>query len=132
MYLTDPIADLLTRVRNAIQAQHDKVDIPMSKEKEGILKILVAEGYVVSYKIISNGAHQDLRVYLKYTPNRESVIKGLKRISKPGRRVYSASADIPKVLGGLGIAIVSTPKGIATDKFCRKENVGGEVLCYIW
>lgn len=132
MYLTDPIADLLTRIRNAIQAQHDKVDIPMSKEKEGILKILVAEGYISNYKIIANGAHQNLRVYLKYTSSRESVIRGLKRISKPGRRVYSGVAEIPRVLGGLGIAIVSTPKGIVTDKFCRQEKVGGEVLCYIW
>lgn len=131
MYLTDPIADMLTRIRNANTAKHEKVDIPFSKEKEAIIKILKDEGYILNYKEIAEGAIKTIRVYLKYA-GKEKVITGLKRVSKPGRRVYSGVADMPKVLGGLGIAIVSTPKGIITGKKCVNENVGGEVLCYVW
>lgn len=132
MYVTDPIADMLTRIRNGNIAMHEKVDIPFSKEKEAITKILKEEGYLLNYKTISENNKQTLRVYLKYAEGNEKVIKGLKRISKPGRRVYTNVEDMPKVLGGLGIAVVSTSKGIITDKVCRKENIGGEVLCYIW
>lgn len=132
MHLTDPIADMLTRIRNANSVSHEKVDIPFSNEKEAIAKILKDEGYILNFKQIITGNNKNLRVYLKYVNGREKAIKGLKRISKPGRRVYSGVEDIPRVLGGLGIAIVSTPKGIVTDKTARTENVGGEVLCYIW
>jgi len=131
MHLTDPIADMLTRVRNANSAMHDKVDIPFSKMKEAIAKVLKEEGYISNYKLITDGNKQNIRVYLKYAGN-ERVIKGIKSISKPGRRVYSSVEDMPRVLSGLGIAVVSTPKGIITDKTCRKENVGGEVLCFVW
>lgn len=132
MYVTDPIADMLTRIRNGNIAMHEKVDVPFSKEKEAITKILKDEGYILNYKTISENNKQTLRVYLKYAEGNEKVIKGLKRISKPGRRVYTNVEDMPKVLGGLGIAVVSTSKGILTDKICRKENIGGEVLCYVW
>lgn len=132
MYVTDPIADMLTRIRNGNIAMHEKVDVPFSKEKEAITKILKEEGYVLNYKIISENNKQTLRIYLKYGEGNEKVIKGLRRISKPGRRVYTNVEDMPKVLGGLGIAVVSTSKGIITDKVCRKENIGGEVLCYVW
>lgn len=132
MYVTDPIADMLTRIRNGNIAMHEKVDVPFSKEKEAITKILKEEGYVLNFKVISENNKQTLRVYLRYGEGNEKVIKGLRRISKPGRRVYTNVEDMPKVLGGLGIAIVSTSKGILTDKVCRKENIGGEVLCYIW
>jgi len=132
MYCTDPIADMLTRIRNANSALHEKVDIPFSKEKEAIANVLKKEGYILNYKIIEKDGKKDIRAYLKYGENNEKVIKGIKRISKPGRRVYSGVKELPKVLGGLGIAIVSTPKGIITGKECRKENVGGEVLCYVW
>lgn len=132
MHLTDPIADMLTRIRNANSVSHEKVDIPFSKEKEAIAKILKNEGYILNFKQIVSGNNKNLRVYLKYVNGKEKAIKGLKRISKPGRRVYSGVEDMPRVLGGLGIAIVSTPKGIVTDKTARTENIGGEVLCYIW
>lgn len=132
MYVTDPIADMLTRIRNGNIAMHEKVDVPFSKEKEAITKILKEEGYVLNYKIISENNKQTLRIYLRYGEGNEKVIKGLRRISKPGRRVYTNVEDMPKVLGGLGIAVVSTSKGIITDKVCRKENIGGEVLCYVW
>lgn len=132
MYVTDPIADMLTRIRNGNIAMHEKVDVPFSKEKEAITKILKEEGYLLNYKIISENNKQTLRMYLKYAEGNEKVIKGLKRISKPGRRVYTNVEEMPKVLGGLGIAVVSTSKGIITDRECRKENIGGEVLCYVW
>ena len=132
MHLTDPIADMLTRIRNANSVSHEKVDIPFSNEKEATAKILKDEGYILNFKQMITGNKKDLRVYLKFVNGREKAIKGLKRISKPGRRVYSSVEDMPRVLGGLGIAIVSTPKGIVTDKTARTENVGGEVLCYIW
>lgn len=131
MFLTDPIADMLTRIRNANAVSHEKADIPHSKEKEAILAVLKEQGYVLNYKTIQKGNKKNLRVYLKYVDGTK-VIKGLKRISKPGRRVYQGAADIPRVLSGLGIAIVSTPQGIVTDKFCRENNVGGEVLCFVW
>jgi len=131
MYLTDPIADMLTRIRNANTARHEKVDVPYSKEKEAVIKVMKEEGYILNYKEIVDGTKKSLRVYLKYV-GKEKVIKGLKRVSKPGRRVYTGVQEMPKVLGGLGIAVVSTPKGIITGKTCVKENVGGEVLCYVW
>ncbi|NTU41643.1 MAG: 30S ribosomal protein S8 [Nitrospirales bacterium] len=130
--LTDPIADMLTRVRNAILIRTEKVDIPASKMKVEIAKIMKEEGFIKSYKIIKDKKQGLLRVSLKYTPENESVVTNLKRVSKPGRRVYVGKGEIPKVLGGVGIAILTTPKGILTDKGCHREGVGGEVLCYIW
>ncbi len=131
MNLTDPIADMLTRIRNANSAKHVSVKIPFSKMKEGIANILKNEGYIKDFEIKEDGSKKDVIVALKYVDG-ENVIKGLKRISKPGRRVYSGVEELPKVLGGLGIAIVSTPRGVITDKECRKHSVGGEVLCYVW
>ena len=131
MNLTDPIADMLTRIRNANAAKHSTVAVPFSNIKESIANILKNEGYIVDYEIKEEGAKKDIVVSIKYVDG-EAVIKGLKRISKPGRRVYSSVENLPKVLGGLGIAIVSTPQGVITDKECRKHNVGGEVLCYAW
>ena len=131
MFLTDPIADMLTRVRNANAVMHEKTDIPHSKIKERIVEILKEEGYISNYKIITDGNKKNIRVYLKYV-GKERVIKGIKRISKPGRRIYSSVEDMPRVLSGLGIAIVSTSKGIVTDRVARKETVGGEVLAFVW
>lgn len=131
MNLTDPIADMLTRIRNANSARHEVVAIPFSKIKESIANILKNEGYIAGYEIKEEGNIKDIVVTLKYVDG-EAVIKGLRRISKPGRRVYSSVENLPKVLGGLGIAIVSTPKGVIIDKECRKHSVGGEVLCYVW
>ena len=131
MHLTDPIADMLTRIRNGNTARHIEVKIPFSKIKKSIAEILKNEGYIVSYEVKEEGTKRDIVVTLKYVDG-EAVVKGLKRISKPGRRVYSSVESLPKVLGGLGIAIVSTPKGVITDKECRKHSVGGEVLCYVW
>jgi len=131
MYLTDPIADMLTRIRNANSATHEKVDIPFSKIKEKIAEILKEEGFISNYKVITDGNKKNIRVYLKYA-GRERVIKGIKRISKPGRRVYSSVEDMPRVLSGLGVAIVSTSKGVVTDKVARRENMGGEVLAFVW
>ncbi len=128
MYVTDPIADMLTRIRNAITMHHKSVDIPASKLKVEIAKILKDEGFIEEYKIEKNS----IVLTLKYGHNKEKVITGLKRISKPGLRVYAKVNEIPKVLNGLGIAIISTPKGILTDKKARQEQVGGEVLAYIW
>lgn len=130
--LTDPIADMLTRMRNAILIKSEKVDIPASKMKVEIAKILKEEGFIKSYKIIKDKKQGILRVTLKYTSENESVISGLKRISKPGRRVYVGKSDVPWVMGGVGVAIITTPKGILSDKECRSEGVGGEVLCYVW
>lgn len=130
--LTDPIADMLTRIRNAILVKSEKVDIPASKMKVEIAKILKEEGFIKSYKIIKDKKQGILRVTLKYTPDNAPVISGLQRISKPGRRVYVGKDEIPKVMGGVGIAIITTPKGILSDKECRREGVGGEVLCYVW
>ncbi len=130
--LTDPIADMLTRIRNAILIKGEKVDIPASKMKVEIAKILKEEGFIKSYKIVKDKRQGLLRITLKYTPESEPVMSGLKRVSKPGRRVYVGKGDMPRVMGGVGVAIITTPKGILSDKACRSEGVGGEVLCYIW
>ncbi len=133
MTMSDPIADMLTRIRNANTAKHDTVDVPSSKMKEAIAKILLDEGYIKKYEIIEDGNFKTIRIELKYGKDKnEKIITGLKRISKPGLRVYANAEDMPKVLGGLGIAIVSTNKGVVTDKEARKLNVGGEVLAFVW
>ena len=130
--INDPIADMLTRIRNGLIARHDAVTIPASNMKKAIAKILLDEGYIKSCDYIDDGLQGQIKVTLKYVEGKESVIKGLKRISKPGLRVYARNDEIPKVLGGLGIAIVSTSKGVMTDKAARNAGVGGEVLAYIW
>jgi len=130
--VTDPIADMLTRIRNSNTARQDRVDIPGSKVKRSIAEILKREGYIRDYAWIDDGRQGTIRIYLKYGPQRESVIHGLRRISKPGLRVYAKKDRVPRVLGGLGIAILSTPAGILTDKEARAKGVGGEVICYIW
>ena len=130
--INDPIADMLTRIRNGLIARHDAVTIPASNMKKSIAKILLDEGYIKSVDYIDDGLQGQIKVTLKYVAGKESVIKGLKRISKPGLRVYARNDEIPKVLGGLGIAIVSTSKGVMTDKEARNAGVGGEVLAYIW
>ncbi len=130
--LTDPIADMLTRIRNAILIKGEKVDIPASKIKVEIAKILKEEGFIKSYKIIKDKKQGILRITMKYTQENEPVISGLKRISKPGRRVYVGKDKIPRVMGGVGVAILTTPNGVLSDKECRHQGVGGEVLCYIW
>ena len=132
MHITDTIADMLTRIRNANAAKHDTVDIPASNMKKAIAKILLDEGYVKSFQVIEDGKQGIIRVALKYGENKSQVICGLRRISKPGLRIYTSCEDMPKVMKGLGIAILSTSRGIMTDKAARKENVGGEVLAYIW
>ncbi len=132
MVMTDPIADMLTRIRNANSVYHDKVEIPGSKIKQAIVEILKLEGFVKDYEVISDSKQGMLRVALKYGANREKVITGIKRISKPGLRVYAKSDQLPRVLGGLGIAIISTSKGIMSDKQARKEGLGGEVIAYVW
>jgi len=132
MVVTDPIADMLTRIRNAITAKHADVEIPASKMKKAMLDILAEEGYIDGYEEIENELQNTLKVTLKYGPKGEKVITGLKRISKPGLRVYAKSEELPKVLNGLGIAIVSTSKGIMTDKNARNQNLGGEVLAFVW
>jgi len=129
--LTDPIADMLTRIRNAVRIKAEKIDIPLSKVKLEVAKILKEEGFIRAYKILKDKKQGILRVIPKYSDN-ESVISGLKRISKPGRRVYIGSNGIPRVMGGLGIAIITTSKGILSDKVCRREGVGGEIICYVW
>ena len=131
MLMNDPIADMLTRVRNALIARHDTVTLPASNMKKAIAKILLDEGYIKAVDFIDDGLQGQIKITLKYV-QKESVIKGLKRISTPGLRVYAKNDEIPKVLGGLGIAIVSTSKGVMTDKEARKAGVGGEVLAYIW
>ncbi len=133
MTMSDPIADMLTRIRNANTAKHDTVEIPASKIKVAIAGILVDEGYIEKYDIVENGAGSNIVVTLKYTANKsERIITGIQRISKPGLRIYAGKDEIPSVLGGLGIAILSTNKGILTDKQARKEQVGGEVLAFVW
>lgn len=133
MTMSDPIADMLTRIRNANTAKHDSVDIPSSKMKIAIANILVEEGYVDKYELVDNGNFKDIRLFLKYTANKsERIISGLKRISKPGLRIYANKEELPKVLGGLGIAIISTNNGVVTDKTARKLGVGGEVLAFVW
>ncbi|MBC7087047.1 MAG: 30S ribosomal protein S8 [Tissierellales bacterium] len=130
--MTDPIADMLTRIRNANSAKHDSVDIPASKIKKEIARILLEEGFIKGFDVIDDGKQGIIRIDLKYGKNGEKIISGIKRISKPGLKVYAKNEELPRVLGGLGIAIISTSKGIMTDRQARKENVGGEVICYIW
>lgn len=132
MSMTDPIADMLTRIRNATMVYHDSVEVPCSKLKLAMAEILKKEGYIRDYTKVEDNKQGILRIYLKYGPNQERVIGGLKRISKPGLRVYAKKDEIPRVLGGLGIAIISTSKGLMTDRQAREEGVGGEVLCYVW
>lgn len=132
MVMTDPIADMLTRIRNANHAKHEFVDIPASRIKKEIANILLEEGYIKGFDVIDDGKQGIIRVELKYQQNKERVITGIKRISKPGLRVYVGKEDTPRVLGGLGIAILSTSKGIVTDKKARTQGVGGEVICYVW
>jgi len=132
MQITDPIADMLTRIRNANAAGHDTVDIPASKMKKAIAQILQDEGYVRAYQLIDNGTQGTIRVTLKYGPGKEKVITGLRRVSKPGLRVYAGAEELPRVLRGLGIAIISTSKGVMTDKAARGGKVGGEVLAFVW
>ena len=132
MQITDTIADLLTRIRNASTAKHATVDVPASNMKKSITQILVDEGYVKDFQVIEDGKQGIIRITLKYDENRNSVITGLRRVSKPGLRIYASAAELPRVLKGLGIAIVSTSKGIMTDKEARKQNIGGEVLAFVW
>lgn len=132
MVMTDPIADLLTRIRNANAVKHEIVEIPSSKVKKAIINILLEEGYIKGVEEYTDGVVPMMRVALKYGANKERVITGLRRISKPGLRVYCKSDEVPKVLNGLGVAIISTSKGIITDRTARKDGLGGEVLCYIW
>ena len=129
----DPISDMLTRIRNAITAKHDTVNVPVSKMKLAIADILVNEGYIQKYELVQNGNFQDICITLKYGADKnQKIITGLKRISKPGLRIYAGSENLPKVLGGLGIAIISTNKGVMTDKEARKQKIGGEVVAYVW
>ena len=130
--MTDPIADMLTRIRNALIAKHESVEVPASNMKKEIARLLLQEGYITSYDLVEEEVQSKLVITLKYGPNGEKVINGLKRVSKPGLRIYAGHDELPKVLGGLGIAIISTPKGVMTDKEARKANHGGEVLAYIW
>ena len=132
MSMSDPIADMLTRIRNANSAKHPTVDVPASNMKKQIAQILVDEGYIKSFRVIDDDKQGVIRITLKYTENKSQVITGLRRVSKPGLRIYSNSKDMPKVMKGLGIAIVSTSKGIMTDRKARKNNVGGEVLAFVW
>ena len=132
MQITDPIADLLTRIRNANTSKHETVDVPASNMKKAIVEILNEEGYIKGYQVIEDGKQGVIRITLKYGPKNEKVISGLKRVSKPGLRYYASAEELPKVLKGLGIAIVSTSKGIMTDKKARAEHVGGEVLAFVW
>lgn len=132
MSMTDPIADMLTRVRNASSAMHDEVEIPASKIKENIARILADEGFVMGFEVDKDNGHPKIKIRLSYTEERERVISGIRRISKPGRRVYRGAQELPRVLGGLGIAIISTSQGVMTDKQARIAKVGGEVLAYVW
>lgn len=132
MHITDPIADMLTRIRNANASKHESVEIPASNMKKQIAQILVDEGYIKSYNIIDDGKQGIIKVLLKYGPNKSLVIRGIKRVSKPGLRIYVGSEEIPKVMKGLGVAIVSTSKGVMTDRAARKANIGGEVLAFVW
>jgi small subunit ribosomal protein S8 len=132
MKTSDPLSDLLTRLRNGMRAGHDKVDIPSSRLKEAVLRVLEEEGYVASFRKVQDEGRPVLRVGLKYDPEGESIVSGIERVSRPGRRVYARADDIPSVLGGLGTSIVSTSKGIVTDKKARQSRLGGEVLCNVW
>ncbi len=130
--MTDPIADMLTRIRNGNNARHESVDVPASNIKKELAEILVNEGFIKSFNVIDDGKQGVIKLDLKYGRNEEKIISGIRRISKPGLRVYAKSDEIPKVLGGLGIAVISTSKGILTDKQAREQGVGGEVICYVW
>jgi small subunit ribosomal protein S8 len=132
MVMTDPIADMLTRIRNANRMRHEKVEMPASRLKSDILSVLRKEGFIVDFTQVKSGVQGKIIVTLKYTPSKERVIKGLKRISKPGLRVYTSASDLPRVLNGLGIALISTSKGIMTDREARLAQMGGEVLAYVW
>ena len=132
MHITDPIADMLTRIRNANSAKHDTVDVPASNMKKAIAQILLEEGYIKNFQLIDDGTQGVIRITLKYGAGKEKVISGLRRVSKPGLRIYAGADELPKVLRGLGIAIVSTSKGIMTDKKAREAHVGGEVLAFVW
>ena len=132
MVVNDPIADMLTRIRNAQIARHDSVTIPASNIKKAIAKILLDEGYIAGFELVTVGNHEVIRVQMKYGAGKEKVISGIKKISKPGLKVYAKASDVPRVLGGLGIAIISTSKGIMSDKEARKLGIGGEVICYVW
>ncbi len=132
MCITDPVADMLTRVRNANSAKHETVDVPASNLKKAIAEILANEGYIKNYQIIDDNMQGIIRITLKYGANKSKVIQGLRRVSKPGLRIYANCEDMPRVMKGLGIAIVSTSKGVMTDKAARRQNVGGEVLAFIW
>ena len=132
MSMTDPVADMLTRIRNANMARHDQLDIPASRLKEEMARILQEEGFIKNYQYVETKPQGQIRVYLKQGKDRQRVIQGIKRISKPGRRVYVGKADLPRVLNGLGIAIISTSKGVATAAQCKRDGIGGEVLCYVW
>ncbi len=130
--MTDPIADMLTRIRNATLAVHDKVDIPASKLKVEIAKILRAEGYIKNFKVLEADKHRVLRIYLKYGPGNQRIIIGIRRVSRPGLRMYATSRRLPRVMSGLGVAILSTSQGIMSERTARERSVGGEVLCYVW
>ena len=132
MQITDSIADMLTRIRNANTAKHDTVDVPASNMKKSIAQILLDEGYIKAFQVIEDGKQGVIRITLKYGENKSQIIKGLRRVSKPGLRIYTSCEDIPRVMKGLGVAIVSTSKGVMTDKEARKANVGGEILAFIW
>ena len=132
MHITDPVADMLTRIRNAGSARHETVDVPNSKMKKAIAEILLEEGYIKSFQLIDAGTQGVIRITLKYLPGKEKAIQGLRRVSKPGLRVYAGADELPRVLHGLGIAIVSTSKGVMTDKKARELHVGGEVLAFVW
>ena len=132
MTMTDPIADMLTRIRNALKASHEEVDIPCSKIKINLTKILKSEGYIRNFKVVSDGGHKNIRIFLKYDEGGTPIINGLKRISKPSCRIYRGFEDIPTVLNGYGINIVSTSKGLVTDREAKRLNVGGEIVCSLW
>ena len=132
MHITDPVADMLTRIRNANDAKHESVEVPASNMKKSIAQILVDEGYIKAFTVAEDGKQGMIKITLKYGQNKAKVIQGIKRVSKPGLRVYASSEEMPKVIRGMGIAIVSTSKGVMTDKAARRANVGGEVLAYVW
>jgi small subunit ribosomal protein S8 len=132
MMTSDPIADMLTRIRNGLAARHPKVDVPASRLKTEIARILKDEGYIANYKLTDDGPHKSIRIYLKYTPGNVPVISRIERVSRPGCRVYVNSKKVPRVLGGLGVNILTTPRGVMTGGSARKEGIGGEVLCHVW
>lgn len=132
MSMTDPIADLLTRIRNALSARHDRVDVPSSRQKVAIVKILKEEGFIKNFKVIKDNRQGILRIFLKYNDQSQPVIKGIERVSRPSRRVYVGTDSIPPVLSGLGLGIISTSRGVLTDKEARRQNVGGEMVCAVW